>query len=105
MDVSFFRNIKGMDDELARAERNARIILDAGFTSVYSAGSLLPMPTEVILRDKIRAGAVPGPRLRAASMEQDSPRFARTAMSSRTGRARTPAARSSPSRPRWASTA
>ncbi len=72
VDVSFFRNIKGMEDELARAERNARIILDAGFTSVYSAGSLLPMPTEVILRDKITAGAVPGPRLRAASMERDN---------------------------------
>ena len=72
LDVSFFRNIKGMEDELARAERNARIILDAGFTSVYSAGSLLPMPTEVILRDKITAGAVPGPRMRAASMERDN---------------------------------
>ena len=61
-----------MDAELARAERNAKILLDAGFTSVYSAGSLLPMPTEVILRDKIRAGAVPGPRMLAASMERDN---------------------------------
>jgi imidazolonepropionase-like amidohydrolase len=30
------------------------------------------MPTEVILRDKIKAGAVPGPRMRAASMERDN---------------------------------
>ena len=72
LDVSFFHHIQGMDAELARAERNAKILLDAGFTSVYSAGSLLPMPTEVILRDKIKAGAVPGPRMLAASMERDN---------------------------------
>jgi hypothetical protein len=34
LDVSFFRHIQGMDAELARAERNAKILLDAGFTSV-----------------------------------------------------------------------
>jgi imidazolonepropionase-like amidohydrolase len=72
LDVSFFHHIEGMPTELARAERNARILLDAGFTSAYSAGSLLPMPTEVILRDKIKAGVIPGPRLRAASMERDN---------------------------------
>jgi imidazolonepropionase-like amidohydrolase len=72
LDVSFFHHIEGMPAELARAERNAAILLDAGFTSAYSAGSLLPMPTEVILRDKIKAGAVPGPRMRAASMERDN---------------------------------
>lgn len=72
LDVSFFRNIKGLEDELARAERNAAILLNAGFTSAYSAGSLLPMPTEVILRDKLRAGGATGPRLRAASMERDN---------------------------------
>ncbi len=72
LDVSFFHHIEGLEAELARAERNARILLDAGFTSAYSAGSLLPMPTEVILRDKIKAGAVPGPRMRAASMERDN---------------------------------
>ncbi|WP_327003229.1 amidohydrolase family protein [Dactylosporangium sp. NBC_01737] len=72
LDVSFFHHIEGMPSELARAERNARILLDAGFTSAYSAGSLLPMPTEVILRDKLKAGAVPGPRLRAAGLERDN---------------------------------
>jgi imidazolonepropionase-like amidohydrolase len=72
LDVSFFRHIEGLPTELARAERNAGILLDAGFTSAYSAGSLLPMPVEVILRDKIKAGAVPGPRMRAASMERDN---------------------------------
>jgi len=72
LDVSFFHHIEGMEAELARAERNAAILLDAGFTSAYSAGSLLPMPVEVILRDKIKAGAVRGPRLRAASAERDN---------------------------------
>ncbi|GIM89135.1 amidohydrolase family protein [Paractinoplanes toevensis] len=72
LDVSFFHHIEGLPSELARAERNAAILLDHGFTSAYSAGSLLPMPVEVILRDKIKAGAVPGPRMRAASMERDN---------------------------------
>jgi imidazolonepropionase-like amidohydrolase len=72
LDVSFFHHIEGLPSELARAERNAAILLDAGFTSAYSAGSLLPMPVEVILRDKIKAGAAPGPRMRAASMERDN---------------------------------
>ena len=72
LDVSFFHHIEGIEAELARAERNAAILLDAGFTSAYSAGSLLPMPVEVILRDKIRAGAVRGPRLLAASAERDN---------------------------------
>src|SRR3954451_66115 len=72
LDVSFFHHIEGLPSELARAERNASILLDAGFTSAYSAGSLLGMPVEIILRDKIKAGAVPGPRMRAASMERDN---------------------------------
>ena len=72
MEVSFFQHIEGLPAELARAERNAGILLDAGFTSAYSAGSILPMPTEVILRDKIASGAVRGPRLKAASMERDN---------------------------------
>ena len=73
VDVSFFRHIEGFESELARAERNAKILLDAGFTSAYSAGSLLDMPVEVALRDKIRAGVVSGPRfLAAAGGERDN---------------------------------
>jgi imidazolonepropionase-like amidohydrolase len=71
LDVSFFHHIEGFPTELARAERNARILLDAGFTSAYSAGSIIGMPTEIALRDKIAAGVVPGPRLRACSAERD----------------------------------
>jgi imidazolonepropionase-like amidohydrolase len=72
LDVSFFRHMPTPDEHLALAERNARILLEAGFTSAYSAGSLTPVPTEVWLRDRIAAGAVPGPRMRAASFERDN---------------------------------
>jgi imidazolonepropionase-like amidohydrolase len=72
LDVSFFHHVEGFEPELARAERNARILLDHGFTSAYSAGSILPMPTEVALRERIDAGVVPGPRFRAAAGERDN---------------------------------
>jgi cytosine/adenosine deaminase-related metal-dependent hydrolase len=51
LDVSFFRHMPTPDEHLAIAERNARILLEHGFTSVYSAGSLTPVPTEVRLRE------------------------------------------------------
>jgi imidazolonepropionase-like amidohydrolase len=47
---------------------NARILLDHGFTSAYSAGAIKP-GIETKLRDEIAAGRIAGPRLRAASME------------------------------------
>jgi imidazolonepropionase-like amidohydrolase len=72
LDVTFFHHIEGFESELARAERNARILLDAGFTSVYSAGSILDMPVEVALKNKLRAGAVAGPRFLAAAGERDN---------------------------------
>ncbi|MFG2946385.1 amidohydrolase family protein [Streptomyces adustus] len=72
LDVSFFHHMPTPDEHLEIAERNARILLDQGFTSAYSAGSLTPVPTEVILRDRIAAGAAVGPRMRAASFERDN---------------------------------
>ncbi|SEF24013.1 Imidazolonepropionase [Amycolatopsis pretoriensis] len=72
VDVSFFHHLPSPDEHLALAERNARILLDHGFTSAYSAGSLTPVPTEVRLRDRIAAGLAAGPRLRAASFERDN---------------------------------
>lgn len=72
LDMSFFGKIEGFPSELARAERNAGILLDAGFTSAFSAGSLIGMPTENALRDKVAAGAVPGPRLRTCAAERDA---------------------------------
>lgn len=49
--------------------QNARITLDHGFTSVYSAGSLGER-IEPALRDMINAGFMPGPRLRASALEK-----------------------------------
>src|SRR5580692_9647171 len=72
LDVSFFHHMPSPEEHLEIAKRNALILLDHGFTSAYSAGSLTPVPTEVFLRDQIAAGAVPGPRMRAASFERDN---------------------------------
>jgi imidazolonepropionase-like amidohydrolase len=49
--------------------QNARITIDHGFTSAYSAGSLGER-IEPVLRDMIAAGALPGPRLRASALEK-----------------------------------
>ena len=52
--------------------RNARILLDHGFTSAYSAGALSKR-LEVVLRDQIDSGGMPGPRLIPASVEREPP--------------------------------
>lgn len=49
--------------------RNARVLLDAGFTSAYSAGAL-GETIEVELRAEIESGRTPGPRLRASTIER-----------------------------------
>lgn len=49
--------------------RNARVLLDHGFTSAYSAGALGER-IEVVLRDDIAAGWLPGPRLKASTIER-----------------------------------
>ncbi|MEU5041795.1 amidohydrolase family protein [Streptomyces griseorubiginosus] len=85
VDVSFFRRGVTPAEHLARAERNARILLDAGFTTAYSAGSLTADPVEVELRERIRSGAVPGPRLRAGSFERDNNPLHHGAVSAETG--------------------
>jgi imidazolonepropionase-like amidohydrolase len=72
VDVSFFHHMPTPEEHLEIAKRNALILLDHGFTSAYSAGSLTPVPTEVFLRDQIAAGVTPGPRMRAASFERDN---------------------------------
>jgi imidazolonepropionase-like amidohydrolase len=58
-----------LDEHVAVTENNARITLDAGFTSAYSAGSL-GEKIEPALRDRINAGEIPGPRLRASALEK-----------------------------------
>jgi imidazolonepropionase-like amidohydrolase len=57
------------EEHLLVTARNARITLDSGFTSAYSAGSLGPR-FEIALRDEIDGGWLPGPRLRASSLER-----------------------------------
>jgi imidazolonepropionase-like amidohydrolase len=57
------------EEHLLVTAQNARITLDYGFTSAYSAGSLGER-FEVALRDMIDGGHLPGPRLRASSLER-----------------------------------
>jgi imidazolonepropionase-like amidohydrolase len=48
--------------------RNARLMLDCGYTSAFSAASPKPR-LDVVLKREIEAGRVPGPRLRANGPE------------------------------------
>jgi imidazolonepropionase-like amidohydrolase len=57
------------EEHLLITARNARITLDHGFTSAYSAGSL-GTRFEVALRNEIDNGWLPGPRLKASSIER-----------------------------------
>jgi len=57
------------EEHLLITARNARITLDHGFTSAYSAGSL-GARFEVALRNEIDGGWLPGPRLKASSIER-----------------------------------
>jgi imidazolonepropionase-like amidohydrolase len=50
------------------AARNARTLLDHGFTSAYSAASA-KLRIDVVIRNAIEAGELPGPRLRACGPE------------------------------------
>lgn len=47
---------------------NAKTLLDAGFTSAFSAASA-KIRLDVVIRNEINAGRIPGPRLRAAGPE------------------------------------
>lgn len=58
-----------IEEHMLTTAQNARITLDHGFTSAYSAGSLGER-FEVALRDAIDRGALPGPRLRASALEK-----------------------------------
>jgi len=58
-----------LEEHVLVTAQNARITLDHGFTSAYSAGSLGER-FEPSLRDRIDAGALPGPRLRASALEK-----------------------------------
>src|SRR5579872_5003160 len=57
------------EEHLLTTAYNARVLLDHGFTSAYSAGSLGER-FEIALRNEINAGRLPGPRLRASCVEK-----------------------------------
>jgi imidazolonepropionase-like amidohydrolase len=54
---------------LLRSAMAARVMLDYGYTSCYSGGSL-NAAGEVALRNEIAAGRLSGPRIRACSFER-----------------------------------
>ncbi len=58
-----------MELRLLRTAMAARVMLDYGYTSCYSGGSV-NAAGEVALRDEIAAGRLPGPRIRACSFER-----------------------------------
>ena len=56
------------EEHMLIAAENAKLLLDSGFTSIYSAASSKPR-TEVVLRNFINSGRLPGPRMKAACPE------------------------------------
>ena len=56
------------EEHVLATAANARKLLDSGFTSCFSAASAKPR-LDVVVRDAIERGDLPGPRLRAASPE------------------------------------
>ncbi len=70
------RFVPGMElppeDLLLNTARNARILLDHGFTGAYSAGAL-GKTIEMSLKAQIDSGGMPGPRLIPSSIEREPP--------------------------------
>lgn len=64
------------EEHLLITARNARVTLDHGFTSAYSAGSL-GARFEIALRDEIEGGWLPGPRSNPNAPELDMLSFTR----------------------------
>src|ERR1700722_8223318 len=60
------------EDLLLNTACNARILLDHGFTSAYSAGAL-GKTLEASLKAQIDSGGMPGPRLVPSSLEREPP--------------------------------
>ncbi|MBT4867470.1 MAG: amidohydrolase family protein [Planctomycetaceae bacterium] len=56
------------EEHVLKTMHNAKRLLDSGFTSVYSAASAKPR-LDIVIRNEIDAGRIPGPRMRAASPE------------------------------------
>jgi len=56
------------EEHLLLTMRNAKTLLDHGFTSAYSAATS-KLRLDIVIRNEINAGRLPGPRLRAGSPE------------------------------------
>lgn len=56
------------EEHLLLTMRNAKTLLDHGFTSAYSAATS-KLRLDVVIRNEVNAGRLPGPRIRAASPE------------------------------------
>jgi imidazolonepropionase-like amidohydrolase len=56
------------EEHVLATAANARKLLESGFTSCFSAASAKPR-LDIVVRDAIERGDLPGPRLRAASPE------------------------------------
>ncbi len=56
------------EEHLLLTMRNAKTLLDHGFTSAYSAATS-KLRLDVVIRNEINAGRLPGPRMRAGSPE------------------------------------
>jgi imidazolonepropionase-like amidohydrolase len=57
-----------LEEHTLKTLENVKLMLDSGFTSLYSAASA-KFRLEAVIRDAIDAGRFPGPRMRAASPE------------------------------------
>jgi imidazolonepropionase-like amidohydrolase len=56
------------EEHLLLTMRNAKTLLDHGFTSAYSAATS-KLRLDVVIRNEVNAGRLPGPRIRAGSPE------------------------------------
>src|SRR5579862_4049409 len=74
--TSVERFVPGMslppEDLLLNTARNARVLLDHGFTSAYSGGAI-GRTLEPALKAHIDSGSLPGPRLIPSSLEREPP--------------------------------
>jgi imidazolonepropionase-like amidohydrolase len=74
--TSVERFVPGMslppEDLTLNTARNARVLLDHGYTSAYSGGALRKS-LEIFLKTHIDSGSLPGPRLIPSSIEREPP--------------------------------
>jgi imidazolonepropionase-like amidohydrolase len=56
------------EEHMLLTVRNAKTLLDHGFTSAYSAATS-KLRLDVVIRNTVNAGEFPGPRIRAGSPE------------------------------------